>query len=179
MHRPQWPRQGAEPATCQRRARVSWMISLNGPTDRRFPGRSGVDCGPVRRPPSWSAPDPAEQSLGTRHQSSPARLRQQPAAGSQEDAITRLPGGLAHLALQDTELMAHRMCQRMAGHLEPFGASDAGPVLRHDRPLAFTSTSDGQHDARLELLNGTPSYLTAIRSPASRSSGFAAWRLSA
>src|SRR5215467_14979321 len=65
------------------------------------------------------APDqvtmPAEQSLRTRHQGSPARLRQQPAEGSQENAITRLPGGLAHLALQDTELVAQ--CKHLGAEL--------------------------------------------------------------
>ena len=49
---------------------------------------------------------PAEQGCWSRQQGIQARSQKDPAQGGEQEPITRLPGGLAELALEDAELMA-------------------------------------------------------------------------
>ena len=49
---------------------------------------------------------PAEQCLRTWQQGRPSRFREQLTQTSEDHAITGLPSGFAHLALEDAELMA-------------------------------------------------------------------------
>ena len=72
---------------------------------------------------------PAEQGLWLRQQRGQAGSREQPADASEQDAITRLPGRLADLALKGADLMAEG---KHPGAELGVGASADQDVIDHE-----------------------------------------------